>query len=40
MREEIVVAGREPRWEFSKMALPKRSAHIGDVCMCQLAALE
>lgn len=34
------VAGRELRKEFSKTALFERSAHVGDVCVHLLAALE
>lgn len=40
VREKIEVAGREPRWEFSKTALFERSAHIGDMCARMLAALD
>ena len=40
MREKIEVAGREPRWEFSKTALFELSAHIGDMCARMLAALD
>ena len=40
VREKIEVAGREPRWEFSKTALFERSAHIADVCARLLAALD
>lgn len=32
MREKIELAGREPRWEFSKTALFERSAHISGAC--------
>lgn len=34
------MAGREPRWEFSKTALFERSAHIADVCARLLAILD
>ena len=40
MRGKIEVVGREPRWDFSKMALFERSAHISEVCVRLLAALE
>ena len=40
VREKIEVAGREPRWEFSKTALFERSAHIADVCARLLAILD